>query len=161
MIALILGIVLILAAAAVVTVIMLRDKGETDDSGGNIPVIDENNYADIMADVQEKVDKSMFQTHMNAIWTFPDGKSASKDAVMGNSTGNNYPMWFDVTVDGEVVYTSSLLPVGTQVKELVLDKDLDPGKYEASVAVHLVDDTNNNEPLDTNVTLSVEIIVQN
>jgi hypothetical protein len=79
---------------------------------------------------------------------------------MGNSVNNNYPFWFEVTLaDGEVVYTSSLLPVGSVVKEIVLSKDLAQGEYSAVIAIHMVDE--NDEPVESNAGFKVTLIIQN
>jgi hypothetical protein len=159
-IVLILGCLLIIAAAVVAVILLTGREAPNTDTGG-IPVINPDNLADVEADIREKVEKGMFATHMNTVWTFPDGKSPSDDAVMGNSGANSYPFWFEVTVDGETVFTSDLLPVGTQIKEIVLDKDLDAGEYAAVLSIHMVDDTNNNEPIESNMGFNITLFIQN
>jgi hypothetical protein len=159
-IVLILGCLLIIAAA-VVAVILLTGREAPNTNISGIPVINPDNLADVEADIREKVEKGMFATHMNTVWTFPDGKSPSDDAVMGNSGANSYPFWFEVTVDGETVFTSDLLPVGTQIKEIILDKDLDAGEYAAVLSIHMVDDTNNNEPIESNMGFNITLFIQN
>ena len=108
---LILGALAIVCAAVVLAVVLSRGP-EPAVTGAR--VIDESNLAEITAEIEEKVAKGMFETHMTTTWTFPDGKSPSSDAVMGNSPNNNYPFWFEVTLSdtGETVYASSLLPLG-------------------------------------------------
>ncbi|MDR1604800.1 MAG: hypothetical protein LBS10_08465 [Gracilibacteraceae bacterium] len=150
---LILGIVAIVCAAAVAAFVLTREKP----AASNMPIINEENVAAIEAEIRDKVEKGQFETHMNTIWTFPDGKSASTDAVMGNSAGNNYPFYFEVIVNGDAVFTSGLLPVGSQMKEITLDKDLDAGTYPAVVKIHLVDE--NNEPMDSQVGFDITLVV--
>jgi hypothetical protein len=160
---LILGIVVIVCAAAV-TVILLTRPSLTGIADNNTPignlVVDENNLEQIKKELDEKVAKGMFETHMNTTWTFPDGQSASVDAVMGNSVNNNYPFWFELTLAGakEVIYTSSILPVGSQLAEIVLDTPLDKGTYPATVYIHMVDE--NNEPVESNMGFSITLVVQ-
>jgi hypothetical protein len=157
---LILGALVIVCAAAIVAILLLRtDIAETPTPFGT-PVVDESNVADILRELEEKVEKGMFETYMSTSWAFPDGKSASSDAIMGNSVNNNYPFWFEVTLagSGEVVYTSSLLPVGTLVKEIVLSKDLDRGEYPAVVTIHMVDE--NNEPVESNAGFNITLVIQ-
>ncbi len=124
-----------------------------------LPIVDEDNLASIESQLEEKVQKGMFETHMTTMWTFPDGTSPSIDAVMGNAPSNNYPYWFTVTLPGgEQVYSSSLLPVGTVLEEIVLDVDLDAGTYPAVIAVHLVDE--NGEELDGNMaSFNISLVV--
>jgi hypothetical protein len=128
-----------------------------------MPMIDEDNVDEINAAIAEKVKKGTFETHFTTTWQFPDGKSASSDAVMGNSANNTYPFWFELTLDDtkETVYTSGLLPVGTALKEIVLTKDLDAGTYPATLYVHLVDDANNNEPIESNMGFNITLIIKN
>jgi hypothetical protein len=154
---LILGSVAIVCAAAVVIALLLRQ--EPAPSG--VPVIDGNNLNEIVSEIEEKVARGMFETHMNTTWNFPDGASASSDAVMGNAAANNFPFWFTVTLSdtGEIVYTSSLLPVGSALAEIVLDKDLDAGTYPAVVTFHMVDDAG--EEVESNMGINIMLIVNN
>lgn len=125
-----------------------------------IPVVDENNLADIERELEDKVAKGMFETHMTTQWTFPDGKSPALDAVMGNAPTNNYPFWFTVALasTGEEVYSSSLLPIGTELEEITLDKDLDAGNYAAVLTIHMVDE--NGEEVESNMAFNITLIVQ-
>jgi hypothetical protein len=154
---LILGSLIIVCGAVVAVIVLLRPAASVT---AGIPVIDESNLDDITREMEEKVAKGMFETHMNTTWTFPDGQSPSRDAVMGNAASNHYPFWFEVTVPGAegVVYTSSLLPVGSQIVEIILDKDLDPGNYPAVVTIHMVeeDGTEVESNMGFNITLMVE-----
>jgi hypothetical protein len=156
-IVLILGIALIAAAAVVTVILLTRDKPA--DTIAGIPVINADNLADVEEEIREKVEKGMFVTHMNTMWTFPDGKSPSDDAVMGNSSANSYPFWFELISGGELLFKSDLLPVGTQIKDIVLTKDLDAGEYPAVVNIHMVDDTNDNEPIESNMGFNITLVI--
>jgi hypothetical protein len=158
----ILGIVVIVAAAVVTAFVLTRQNPENTlaiSDNGAIPLIDESNVAEIQSEIEEKVAKGMFRTYMNTTWRFPDGTSASTNAVMGNSGANVYPFWFDVALrdTGETVFSSSLLPVGTTIKQIVLSKELDKGEYAATVRIHMVDE--NNEPVDTNTAFNITLVV--
>jgi len=152
---LIFGSLIIICAAIIIGILLLRDKPEVI-----TPVATPGNLADIQGDIQDKVAKGMFMTHMNTTWTFTDGQSASDDAVMGNSSANTYPFWFTVTLSDtdEVVFKSGLLPVGQQLTEIKLDKDLDAGTYPATVNIQMVDE--NGEELDSNMGFNITLIVQ-
>jgi hypothetical protein len=100
----------------------------------------------------------MFETHMNTIWSFRDGHSPSHDAVMGNAAGNNFPFYFTVTLDtGEVIFTSGLLPLGTQIDGILLDRALDAGTYPAVVNIHMIDD---GVPVETNMGINITLIIE-
>ncbi|MDR1961319.1 MAG: hypothetical protein LBQ16_03460 [Gracilibacteraceae bacterium] len=162
---LILGALVIICATVVVTVLLLRDPGTTDIQASLVPagapVVDESNINEITGEIKEKVARGMFETHMNTTWSFPDGASASGDAVMGNAASNNYPFWFTITLSGtnEIVYTSSLLPVGTQLAEIVLDKDLAAGTYPAVLTVHMVDEEG--AEVEGNMGFGIALIIEN
>jgi hypothetical protein len=155
-IVLILGSLIIVCGAVVAAMVLLRPA---ESATAGMPVIDESNLDEITREIEEKVAKGMFETHMNTTWTFPDGKSPSSDAVMGNASSNHYPFWFEVTAGTEgLVYTSSLLPVGSQIAEIILDKDLEPGAYPAVVTIHMMeeDGTEVESNMGFNITLIVE-----
>jgi hypothetical protein len=122
--------------------------------------VGEGNYATIQEEMNGRVAAGMFETYMNVTWTFADGTAVSDDAIMGNSVNNNYPMWFEVTLadTGEKVFESLLLPVGTQIDEMRLDRDLDAGTYPAVVTVHL--QTEEGEAIDSNAAFNIQIIVR-
>jgi hypothetical protein len=162
-VALILGGIAIIASAIVAAIFLTRSPTNIKDSQtplGNL-VVDADNVADIQSRMDEKVAKGMFETYMNTTWTFPDGESASVDAVMGNSANNNYPFRFEVTLrdGGETVYSSSLLPVGTEIKEIILSKDLDKGTYPAVVKIHMADETG--EPVESNAGFNITLVIRN
>jgi hypothetical protein len=154
---LILGIFVIVCAAIIIAILLLR----TPEPAGGVPVIDENNLEEIMSEIEEKVARGMFETHMTTTWSFPDGQSPSSDAVMGNSAANNFPFWFTVTLadSGEIVYTSSLMPVGSQLAEIVLGEDLDAGTYPAVITIHMVDEEG--EEVESNMGFNITLLVAN
>lgn len=162
MILIIVGVV-VLCATAVVIVWLLRSKPEekVDMNSAGIQIISEENVMQIEQELVEKVEKGRFKTYMNVLWRFPDGKSASSNAVMGNSPSNNYAFYFTVTLSdtGEEVFRSGLLPVGTQIEEIKLTKELSQGTYEAVVTVNMMDE--NGEPVETNTGFDITLVVQN
>ena len=164
-VALILGIFLILALAAVLIVYLLRPQPEVEVAAPPIPsgnfVVDEGNIEEIRSALQESIERGMFQTHMTTTWTFPDGNSPSSDAIMGNAASNNFPFWFTVTLSGtdQIIYTSTVLPLGTQLSQIKLDVPLPAGTYSAVIGLNMVDD--DGIPVETNMGFGITIIVQN
>jgi len=118
--------------------------------------IDENLYEDIkyLADKYNRsINKQIeyivqigkktwdyFETYMNTTWTFADGTSETKDAVLGNAPNNTKPIRCEVILNetGEVVYKTGVLPVGAVLEPFKLDKDLDAGTYEAICQIYLL-----------------------
>jgi hypothetical protein len=160
-IAMIIAAVVLAAAVIVATIVLTRPKQAEEPAGMQVPIIDADNIENVLDDLKEKSEKGQFNTWMTVTWSFPDGESPSSDAIVGNSEANNYPFFFDVILDdtNETVYSSSLIPVGSQVKEIKLNRDLPKGAYEATITYHLVDDTNNNEVIETNLSFGITISV--
>jgi hypothetical protein len=155
---LILGSLTIICAAVIIGILLLREPPEK--APGSVQVINKDNITKIESDVKDKVADGMFETHMNTTWEFPDGKSASNNAVMGNSAANRYPFWFTVALEdtNEIVYTSSTLPSGTKVEELKLDKELKKGTYPAVVSIHMVDDKG--VEVESNMGFNITLIIK-
>ena len=104
--------------------------------------VDEDNAGDIMDEMTEKVSKGMFECKMTTAWTFDDGKSASPNAYVANVENNLYTLYFDVYEEStnELLYSSPMLPVGTELKNFKLDKELAAGEYDAVVMYTMVDE---------------------
>lgn len=133
-----------------------RQEPATSSAGGNL-VVDESNLSEIENMLSEAVEDGMFEVNMSTTWNFPDGKSASTDAYLANGTANHYPISFDVVLNGEeVVYSSTVIPVGNQIKEIKLDKELTAGTYEAVCLYHLwKEDGTENSTFGVNITLNI------
>jgi len=156
--ALIIGTVII--CAAVVAYFALRDTTDII-LDGDVPMglmLTEANVRDMERAVEESVALGMFETHMNTTWRFPDGKSPSNNAVMGNSPNNNFSFWFTITLStGQMVYESGLIPVGTELAELILDEELTDGRYDAVVQINMVQD--DGTPVDNNMGINVVLVI--
>ena len=113
-------------------------------------------------DYKEKQDaligrEGMFEVNMNTIWTFPNGESASADAYIANGHANKLPISFEIIVDEEVVYTSTVIPVGNQIKDIVLDKPLDAGSYNAVCMYYL---WNEDGTENSNFGVNIQLVVK-
>lgn len=103
-----------------------------------------------------------FTTEMNMDWVFPDGSSPSNNAIVANNKKNQRDIYFDLSLsddpNAEIIYTSPVLPVGTKLQELKLDKPLEKGEYEAKCKFHLLDEEGNET---TSVTFGVNLVILN
>ncbi len=150
----IIALLVIIAAALVVCIVLLltRQKEEPapvqesentpNTSVLNRGIVDEENMDTIMDEMDEKVSAGMFECKMTTAWTFDDGKSASPNAYVANVENNLYTVYFDVYEEttNELLYSSPLLPVGTEIKNFKLDKELPAGEYDAVVMYTMVDE---------------------
>lgn len=127
-------------------------------------VITEENYKQIMEDMDNQVQEGYFETYMNTDWTFPDGTSETTDAILGNSPNNKKPIRCEVMLADteEVIYSTGVLPVGAELPPFKLDVDLDAGTYDAVCMVYLLDEEEDGSYTDySNAGFNVTINVLN
>lgn len=147
----VIGAVIIVLLVALILILLLKKSPEpavsnTDDTRKVAEsarvVLDEESAGNIMDEMRKEVEEGMFECNMSMTWTFADGTSESKDAIVMNSSNNSYPFYFDVTLNDteELIYSSPVVPVGSQLTDFKLDKDLNPGEYKATVMYSLLED---------------------
>lgn len=147
-------ILLVIIAAVAVFLWLRRPKN----------VLTEENYKQIMEDMDNQVQEGYFETYMNTDWTFPDGTSETTDAILGNSPNNKKPIRCEVMLADteEIIYTTGVLPVGAELPPFKLDVDLDAGTYDAVCMVYLLDEEDDGSYSDySNAGFNVTITVQN
>ena len=105
----------------------------------NYVVIDE---AVSLSDVSEAAinSASSHDVKMNSTWTFSDGRAYSKDAFVENPSSNINSVYFDIKVNGyaESIFTSPVLPVGSHIENITLDKALKAGTYNCTLTYTLL-----------------------
>lgn len=147
--------ILFIIIVAVVIFLLTRKPGRT---------MNEENYKQIMEDMDREVQEGYFETYMNTEWTFPDGTSETTDAILGNSPNNKKPIRCEVLLvdTEEVIYSTGVLPVGAELPAFKLDVDLDAGTYEAMCMVYLLDEEEDGTYTDySNTGFNVTIVVEN
>ena len=104
--------------------------------------VDNTNTNDIVTDMAEQVKEGMFHCSMTFDWTFENSNSVSPNAYVANAEDNRYTLYFDVyeKETNELLFSSPLLPVGSEFKEVKLEKALAPGDYKAIVMYTLVNE---------------------
>lgn len=118
------------------------DNSEVKDDPLGRGFVESNNADTIVSDMEDKVAEGMFECKMTTKWTFKNGTSESPNAYVANVESNRYTFYFDVYLadTDELVYSSPLVPVGSELKGVTLDKDLDAGEYSMEVRYTLVDE---------------------
>jgi hypothetical protein len=137
---LIVAILIILILIGIIIFLLWPREEET----GNM-VVTEDNVEEAISKLAEggSADTGYYTVSMNNIWHFADGKSASEDAILENSTMNTSNVYFDlVMADDEehVILKSPVIPVGSKMQNITLDEDLDAGTYDCVCIYHLIDD---------------------
>ena len=148
--------VVVIALMGIIIYLLNRD----DDGGRDVgtqrkvadsvrTVIDEDSANDVMEQMREEVAEGMFECQMSMTWTFADGKAESQDAYVANSTNNTHPICFDVYMRDteELLYLSPVLPVGTDLRNIKLEKELPAGNYQAIVMYKLLKDVDSQEEI--------------
>jgi len=163
-IALIITLAVVIVLLFVVVAVMLKGRSKKDTEAQADPttgettrrevvsedvraVLDEESAASVMEQMREEVAEGMFECQMSMNWTFDDGQAESRDAYVANSDTNTHPLYFDVILQDneETIYSSPVLPVGTELTNFKLDKELPAGTYQATVMYHLLKDTESQE----------------
>ena len=149
--------IIFLIAAVGILFFKLNTKETASQGSGNY-VIDENNLVEIENQLTSSVDDGMFEVNMNTTWRFEAGNPVSSNAFVANGGSNHYPITIELTLeDGETIYTSSLIPVGSQLKEIKLEKPLEKGTYNGICTYHLwKEDGEERSSMGVNITLVVD-----
>lgn len=161
----------VLVLVAFIAFKMGKGDSTTDSSGSSNSrtiaesarvVLDEESAQNVMDEMRESVEEGMFECNMSMKWTFEEGTEQSKDAVVANSENNTHPIYFDVRLKDtdELIYSSPVIPVGEQLTNISLDKDLDPGEYKAVVMYSLLKDEESQE-VTSQAGFVIKIVVKN
>ena len=141
--------VVLLAALIACIVLLLKKQEESPTESEPTTIlergfVDEDNADNVMEEMSEKVEEGMFECMMTTTWAFADGASESPNAYVANVESNRYTLYFDVyeNTTNELLYSSPLLPVGSDIDNIKLDKELPAGDYDAVVMYTLVNEDN-------------------
>lgn len=148
------AVITVLAAALIICIVLLvsrsGDAGEAQRNNDNDApqtvldrgFVDESNMDDIMSELSDKVEEGMFECRMSTTWTFEDAASASPNSYVANVENNQHAIYFDVYEEQteELLYSSPILPVGSEIRGIKLEKELSAGDYDAVVMYTLVNE---------------------
>ena len=138
----------IVVVLAIIILLLLRSCGTPADDPGGIEFDpsataggwDEADLDAIRDSLNEKVADGMINISMNTSPVFSDGESAGSLMIV-NEDINRYPISVEITRNdnGEVIYTSKAVPVGSKIENDTLDVDLDAGTYECTAMFYNLD----------------------
>jgi hypothetical protein len=157
--------IVIIVLLVVVIVLLAKNGTNTDTSATESApkrnvVVTPDNVEETIAQLEESdyVTAGSYEVVMNTTWNFKDGASASEDAYVENSVDNTNDVYFDITLadTGENIYSSPVIPIGSHLEDITLDKELEDGTYDCVMTYTLVDGEQN--PLSTvRVTMTIVI----
>ncbi len=161
----------VIAAGAVIIVVLLlviigllfnRNGGNNNDNKPmrNV-VVNEKNAENVAEEFieQEQIRSGNYEVTMNSTWYFTDGTSISDNAYVENVANNTNDIYFDVNLadTDEVIYSSPVIPLGSYLENIALDKDLEAGSYDCVLTYHLIDE--NQKTLST-LKVSLTIVIE-
>ena len=79
---------------------------------------------------------------------------------LGNAENNRYDMFVVIYRDDtqEEIYRSKLIPIGTHIEEFVVDKTIEPGKYEGTIVYNQVEE--DHDTIHAQVNAGLDIVVK-
>jgi hypothetical protein len=153
------GVVIVALLVAVVVLLARGKEGATETNKRNV-VVTPDNVEEVIQQLSddERVAPGSYEVTMNTTWNFKNASSASDNAYVENSTSNTNDVYFDITLANteEKIYSSPVLPVGSHLENITLDKALDDGTYDCVITYTLVDDEQN---ALSSVRVSMKIVV--
>lgn len=138
------GIGIILIIVLLVFIIILLLKGMEKEEPKRNVVINQENAEEVVSEMisQEYVPPGYYSASMTTTWHFETGDSVSEDAYVANKEENTNDVYFDLYLDGqedEPILQSPIIPRGSELENITLDKKLDAGTYDCVMIYHLVD----------------------
>lgn len=159
----ILLLIIVIGLAAVIAFLLGRKGSDTNQDGAASTdpqrrieqstrlIVDQESAQSVVDEMRKEVEEGMFDCRMSMEWNFDDGMSESEDAYVANAETNKFPIYFDVRLKDteELLYSSPVLPVGAEISNIKLDKELPAGSYQAVVMYTLIRDVETQEPISS------------
>lgn len=165
--------VIIVTLLVVVVVLAAKNSNLKKENGNNVEsqsateepkrnvVVTPDNVDEVIKNMKEDefVPVGSYNATMNSTWNFADGSSASSNAYVENSTSNTNDVYFDLMLadTSEIIYSSPVIPIGSHLENITLDKVLEAGSYDCVVKYVLVDE--NQKPLSS-LKVAVKVIIE-
>lgn len=142
------GVAVVIALLVVVIVLLLNGRrGKEEEPKRNVVVTQDNAEAVIAEMTEEEyVAPGYYSTAMTTTWHFESGDAVSEDAYVANRIENTNDVYFDVFLaddETEAILKSPIIPRGSEMNNISLDKSLDAGTYDCVTVYHLVDEEQN------------------
>lgn len=157
--------ILVALVGVIVALVMLLNRptevSEPQDNSPRAVVVHEDTVEEQVEQIvrQPPVEPGYYQASMTLDWVFPDGSSPSSNALVRNTDNNTNDVYFDILLreTREVIYESPVIPLGSYLDNITLDKDLDAGTYRCVIVYHLLDENQQTvSTLNMGLTITVE-----
>lgn len=157
------GAVIIVVLIAIIVVLLLNRNGRNENNNEPMRnvVVNEKNAENVAEEFmeQEQIRSGSYEVTMNSTWYFADGTSISENAYVENVANNTNDVYFDVNLadTDELIYSSPVIPLGSYLENIALDKDLEAGSYDCVLTYHLIDE--NQKTLST-LKVSLTVVIE-
>ena len=161
-IAFIIGSIVIIALLAVIVVLLVNGKGKKEEVKRNV-VVTKDKAEEIAEEMiqEEYIEPGYYSTQMSTTWHFATGDAVSEDAYVLNDKSNTNDVFFDVFLaedESTPILESPVIPRGSEMTDISLDKKLKAGTYDCVMVYHLIDDDQNTV---STLRIGFTIIVEN
>lgn len=142
------GIIVIISLLGIIFFLLGSRKEDKEETSEKRNVIVNESNAESVADQmieegQKFVEPGYYTVSMDTDWHFSRGDAVSDDAWVDNLAENTNDVYFDVFLaenEEEAIYQSPVIPRGSYLEKIELDKPLDKGTYDCVMVYHLVDE---------------------
>lgn len=158
----------LVALAGILAYILLKNEPpveeERDLLGGRGIVATEDNIEEVFEELEKPVRDTQYFIDMSLQLKFNTWKESTRNTVVRNNANNSRTVYFELFLDdengdpGEMIYSSPYIPLGEELRNFGLDKELAAGTYNTTMIYTLVDD---NYEKVTTLALGVKVIINN
>ncbi len=139
--------VVVIIFLVILVVVLLSGRKIEEEPKRNV-VITRENAEQVVDEVldQNYIEPGYYSTAMTTEWHFETGDAVSTDAYVANRQENTNDVYFDVFLadnETEVILASPVIPRGSEMNDIKLDKPLAAGTYDCVMVYHLIDDEQN------------------
>ena len=168
MIIVIILLVILVVIGGVLIFIMLRDKQPDVPAerptltGGRGVIATEDNIQELLEQLEQPVEDAHYLVNMSVRLVFDTWDKSARGTYIKNDSANNRTVYIDIFLDdengnrGELIYSSPYIPVGQELRNFSLDREVAAGEYSTSIVYYLVDDE---YEFITDLVLGVKLII--
>lgn len=163
----VIGVVIIVLLMAVILAILFKNNF-ANSAESKVPkrevLVNEENVAEVAQQLEEaaveQVQPGQYTATMNHEWHFAKGDTGSYDSYVANDIENTNDVYFDVFLENDdenAIYESPIIPRGSELKNIQLNRKLEQGSYDCILVYHLVDDQQNSI---STASFTIKIIIE-
>ena len=126
-------------------------------------VVTPDNVDEVLEELKEEehLEPGYYTVTMKSEWHFTSGDAVSEDAYVENVTENTNDVYFDLFLEGDdenPILKSPVIPRGSSMQKIALDRTLYAGTYDCVMVYHLIDD---DQTTISTVSVTVKLVIAN